>query len=140
MFLKPSGRLTDAHRDPPGVRHVKLEPPLGRDVLVAGLDNAGAAGEGPGHVEAHDVHPEGGDEEEVMHESGDEDADGVRAAGGGGMDSRLFDKISSGGRASSEGDTAFVQIVRKQHGHGGGKCLDQHQPVVEAGEEEELCD
>ena len=82
MFLKPSGRLTDAHRDPPGVRHVKLEPPLGSDVLVAGLDNAGAGGEGSGHVEAHDVHPEGGDEEEVVHEGRDEHADRVRSAEG----------------------------------------------------------
>ena len=74
--------LTDEDRDPPGVGHVELEPPLGGDVLVAGLDDAGAAGEGPGHVEAHDVHPEGGDEEEVVHEGRDEHADRVGAAVG----------------------------------------------------------
>ena len=47
---------------------------------MAGLDDAGAAGEGPGHVEAHDVHPEGGHEEEVVHERRDEHADRVGAA------------------------------------------------------------
>ena len=34
----------------------------------------------PGDVEAHDVHPERGDEEEVVHEGRDEHADRVRAA------------------------------------------------------------